>query len=357
MKLFTLGPVQMFEETLEVRSRQIPYFRTTEFSDIMLENERLIKKRLNSLSDSKIVFLTASGTGAMEATVINCFNQNDRLLILNGGGFGKRFCEICDIHGIAYEAINLKWNEELTSEHLQKIEKPNEFTAFLVNVDETTSGQLYDLECISDFCKINGLLLIVDAISSFGADNIDMDRFGIDACIISSQKAMGLAPGLSIVILSNNIYEKKVLKQPQKTLYFDFKNHIENQKRGQTPFTPAVGILFELNDYLKRISDNKEDSPAILAKYFREKLEQNGFKYPDIPLSNALTPVMLEPDATKYYEILKDRYEMIVTPSGGDLKNVIVRVGHLGKLKKSDYDELIQAMKDIRQEIELKKEG
>lgn len=354
MKLFTVGPVQMYEETLEIRSKQIPYFRTAEFSEMMLENERLIKDRLNASLDSRVVFLTASGTGAMEATVINCFDSRDKVLIINGGSFGKRFCEICDIHGVSYETIDLEWNEKLKIEHFERINNPNEFKAVLVNADETSSGQLYDLECISAFCNKYGLYLIVDAISSFEADDIDMNKLGIDVCIVSSQKAMGLAPGLSIIVINNRLYEERVLTQPQKTLYFDFKNHIDNQKRGQTPFTPAVGILIELNEYLKRVRNSEtENSPAELAVYFRSLLDANGFEYLDIPLSNALTSVILQPYAVRYYEILKNRYEMMVTPNGGDLKDTIVRVGHLGNLNKNDYDALINAMCIIREEIRV----
>ena len=96
---FTVGPVQSSEEILEIGSEQVPYFRTPEFSKIMLENEALIKKLAKAPSDAKAVFLTGSGTAAMEATVMNVLNTKDKALIINGGSFGARFVKLCQLHG------------------------------------------------------------------------------------------------------------------------------------------------------------------------------------------------------------------------------------------------------------------
>ena len=102
---FTVGPVMCSDQVRAVGGEQVPYFRTPEFSEMMLDSERLIKKLQFAPHDSKVVFLTASGSGAMEATVINCFNQNDKLLVISGGTFGERFEKICEIHQIPFEAL------------------------------------------------------------------------------------------------------------------------------------------------------------------------------------------------------------------------------------------------------------
>ena len=294
MKLFTVGPVQMHKETLAVGGEQLPYFRTSDFSDIMFENERILKSFLDAPADAKTIFLTASGTGAMEAAVINCLNDTDKVLIINGGGFGKRFCEICDIHGIAHDDIELKWDEALTKAHLEPLSQ-GEYSALLVNAHETSTGQLYDLKMLSAFCKKKDMFFIVDAISSFGADELSMSELGIDACIISSQKAMALSPGISVVVISPRMYEERILTGAVKTLYWDFKSYIDNLTRGQTPFTPAVGILLELNESLKRMEaagiEGMRKNTVELARYFRKELSKAGFDICGYPLSNALTPV------------------------------------------------------------------
>ena len=173
MKLFTIGPVEMLPEIKKVAGEQIPYFRTDEFSNIMLESDRLIKKLMNSGENSKSIYLTASGTAAMEAALMNCILPTDKLLVINGGTFGARFSQICDIHEYDYCEIKLGGNEELTYKHLEEYENI-EFNALVVNIDETSTGQLYDIELLSQFCKRKGMYLIVDAISSFLCDRYDM---------------------------------------------------------------------------------------------------------------------------------------------------------------------------------------
>jgi len=222
MKLFTIGPVEMLPEIKKVAGEQIPYFRTDEFSNIMLESDRLIKKLMNSGENSKSIYLTASGTAAMEAALMNCILPTDKLLVINGGTFGARFSQICDIHEYDYCEIKLGGNEELTYKHLEEYENI-EFNALVVNIDETSTGQLYDIELLAQFCKRKGMYLIVDAISSFLCDRYDMSKYDIDITIISSQKGLCIAPGLSIVVLSDRIVTDRILVNNVKSLYFNFK--------------------------------------------------------------------------------------------------------------------------------------
>lgn len=354
MKLFTVGPVEMYPGTLETASEQLPYFRTPEFSQLMLENERMFKASIGAHKNSKTVFLTASGSGAMEAAVINCFDSKDKVLVINGGSFGRRFADICAIHKIPYDELKLEFGEVLTEQRLDAYDG-SVYTGLLVNLHETSTGQLYDIKVVSHYCQKNNIYLVVDAISAYLADEIDFDNDGIDALIVSSQKALALSPGLSIVEVSERMYRDKVMGIEPATLYFDFKDHIKNMERGQTPFTPAVGILLELHERLTTIGkqgiEDVQRAQAELAQRFRKELKELGFHTPEYPLSNALTPVLLEPNAKEIYEQLKEKYDIIVTPSGGALEKVLVRVGHLGNVKWEDYEVLLDAMKCIRESL------
>ena len=351
MKLFTVGPVEMYPETLDIAGKQLPYFRTAEFSEIMFENERFIKKAVYAGDDAKAAFLTTSGTGAMEAAVINCFTSRDRVLIINGGGFGHRFCEICKRHGIAFDSVDLKFGEVLTKDKLPKNRNDIRYSGLLVNIDETSTGQLYDIKMLSEYCKENDMYFIVDAISSFGADEIKFDEYGIDVLIIGSQKALALSPGIAITVMSERIIKDRIEKMLCPSIYLDLKDHLKNMERGQTPFTPAVGILLELNQRLqyidsigieKIIAGTKE-----LADYFREKAGAIGIKIPEYPLSNAVTPILFESEAKHIFEVLKNERDIMITPSGGDLAEKLLRVGHIGNLKKEDYDELLRNIAEL----------
>ncbi len=350
MRLFTVGPVMMHPDILEKSGEQLPYFRTSDFSEMMLESESMIKDLMRTSEDSKVAFLTASGTGAMEASVAGFFTPEDRLLVIVGGGFGKRFAEICDVRGVAHDDLVLPFGKKLEASDLEPYED-TKYAGLLVNIDETSTGQLYDVRILSDFCRRKGMYLIVDAISSFLADPLNMDADGIDAVIVSSQKALSLAPGLSLVVMNRRIHDERLTKIDSHLYYLDLKHHLKDQERGQTPFTPAVRTLIELNLMLHKICDMgleaKIARTAELAAYFRKGAKEMGLRIPDFPLSNAVTPVIFDGDAYEVFEKLRNEYDITVTPSGGDLRGKLLRVGHIGNLCEEDYDALFDALRKV----------
>lgn len=166
---FTVGPVMSSELIRNIGSEQTPYFRTSEFSEIMLENERYILEYSKAPEGAKAVFMTCSSTGSMEAVVMNCFSEKDKVLVIDGGSFGHRFVEICKIHNIPYTALELDRGKKLTKEQLYEYDEQG-FTGLLVNVDETSTGVLYDTMVIGEFCKKNKLFYVCDCVSAFLAD-------------------------------------------------------------------------------------------------------------------------------------------------------------------------------------------
>ncbi|MGL5434843.1 MAG: pyridoxal-phosphate-dependent aminotransferase family protein [Lachnospiraceae bacterium] len=350
---FTIGPVQSNDFVREIGGQNVPYFRTLEFSGIMLESEYLMKKFAFAAEDARVVFITGSGTASMEAAVVNAFSDQDKVLIVNGGSFGARFVEICEIHKIPHEVITLGPGADLTKEHLEPYEASG-LTGFLVNLGETTTGVLYDLPLISDFCKRNRLFLIVDAISAFMADAIQMDKYGIDMLLTGSQKALACPPGVSIIVMGGAAV-KRVNGQPPKCLYLDLKSALKNMERGQTPFTPAVGTLLQVHARLKQIEADggvvaEQQRIARLADHFRRSIK-------DLPLticartcSNAVT-ALITPNGSAHqiFTTLKDEYDIWVCPNGGELAETVFRVGHIGDLMIADNEVLIKALQDLVQ--------
>lgn len=349
MKLFTVGPTEMFEETLMTSSKQLPYFRTEEFSEIVLETSKMLKKLLYTNETSEIVYITGSGTAAMESLVSNSFDSNDKLLIINGGTFGKRFVDITTIYNIPFATIDLEYGEVLEKRHFDNIDL-HSFTALLVNIDETSTGQLYDINLLSKICKDNNLDLIVDAISSFLADELYMDKHNISSVILSSQKALALSPGLSILAISKDFYERKIKNKKPINLYLNINEHIKNLTRGQTPNTPAVGIILELHNRLKNIKKAEDEIERVKknALYFRNKIKNYNLNIPDFPLSNALTPIILpNNNAKEVFEYLKNNYGIFVNPTGGPLSDKTIRIAHIGNLEERDYDMLLEKISEV----------
>lgn len=349
-KLFTPGPIPMDAETLEIGGRQNQYFRTPAFSKQMLECTDMLHKILDASCDDPVIFLTASGTAAMEAAVANIFNVNDKILVIDGGSFGKRFALICEVYGIPCEVILLKWNEAFTEEKLSPYENAG-FTGLLVNVCETSTGQLYPMDIISDFCKRNNICLITDAISSFLSDAFSMKAFNCGAVIISSQKGLALPPGMSFVIVEKNVFEKRVKNNNFKSMYFNFNNYYPEILRGQTPYTPAVGIANQLHDKLKRILSYTPENYILKnknnAEYFRKELLcKTKFTYPSYPLSSCVTPVFCKNNNAKTIsDTLRDKFGVYVAPCGGELAPVIFRIAHMSPvIETADMDYIINIL-------------
>lgn len=349
---FTVGPVQSSDEVRKIGQEQVPYFRTTEFSEVMFENERLMLEFAKADEGARTVFITGSGTASMEAVIMNTLTKEDKVLIINGGSFGQRFVDLCEIYEIPYSQLKLETGKTLTKEML-KVYDDKGYTAFVVNVHETSTGVHYDMKIISEFCKKNQLFLIVDAISSFLADEFDMKKWGIDIMITGSQKALACPPGISVIVLSKDAIAR-VEKNSPKCMYLNLKSALKNGERGQTPFTPAVGILRQINARLKEIKalggvEMETKKIATIAEDFRRKVADLPFEITSESLSNAVTPLHpLNVSANDIFLILKDQYEIWVCPNGGLLKDEIFRVGHIGNLSIEDNDKLIAALRDMQ---------
>ena len=348
---FTVGPVQSEEDVLFVGGEQVPYFRTPEFSELMLQNERLMKECAGADENARALFITGSGTAAMEASVMNVFDARDRVLVVNGGTFGQRFVDLCQIHQIPFQEIKLEFGQTLTEENLIPFDGKS-FTGFLINIHETSTGTLYDLNLVSRFCQKNNLFLVVDAISSFLADPFHMNQNHVDVMIAGSQKGLACAPGISVIVLSERAVER-VMRKNVCSLYFDLKLALKEGGRGQTPFTPAVGILRQINRRLTKIEQEGGVSVEIkkvsaLAQDFRNKIQLLPFEIVSPSLSNAVTP--LHPKLGSAYDLflqLKDQYGIWVCPNGGVLKEKIFRVGHIGALSPEDNSKLVEALTKV----------
>ena len=348
---FAVGPVQMDPLICDLGAEPAPYFRTPEFSRLMLENERMLLEMADAEQGSRAVFLTGSGTAAMEAAVMAAFTGRDRVLVVNGGSFGARFAQLCRLHGVPMEEIHLEPGRALKAEHLAPYEGRG-FTGFLVNLCETSTGVAYDLSLIADFCHRNGLFLIADAISAFLADPVSMARFGIDLLLTGSQKALACPPGVSAVVLSPRAAERAMAAETH-CLYLSLKEALVNGERGQTPFTPAVSILKQLHLRLNQLQQSggaeaQVRRSADLALDFRERVADMPFDFLAETPSNAVTALMPRRGrAYAVFETLKNEYGMWVCPNGGELRERVFRVGHLGFLTPEDNAALESALRAL----------
>jgi len=347
--LFTPGPVIMEKHILAIGAQQLPYNRTDKFS-------QLTHEILNGLAyifqtNGSVAILTSSGTAAMEAAVLNFLDTSDNVLIVNGGTFGQRWCNLCDIHGVSFTELTLDSGKDVDLGQLTKRLCSEKFTAILMNAHETSTGQLYDIESISQIARNFGLFTIVDAISTICADQFLMDEWGIDITILSSQKALALPPGLSFVAMNTRALARLKESRP-KTLYLNLQDYLTNQQRGQLPYTPAIGLLLQLH---QRLLDIKATTlPEIILQHkkradvFRRSI--NGCPFQILPArqSNAMTALWCkDSNAIEIVQMLRDIYNIEVTPNNGNLQHNVFRVSHMGAQSDSDVAELINGLKAV----------
>ena len=343
--IFTPGPVKMSDEILEIGAKQTPYFRNKKFSNVTYACEKGLLKMVNAPKGSKVIFLAASGTAGMESAVMNLLSKKDNALVVNGGGFGARFVDICAIHEIPHTDFKVK-NTNL--EDIETLAPKETYTSLIVNAHETSVGHLYHLEAMGAYAKKHKLFFIVDAISMLVTDPVDMMAQNIDVLIASSQKGLALPPGLSMVILSPCALERV---HDVKSLYFNFNDYLRNGERGQSPYTPAVTIMLQLEARLAQIEQRGGVEQSIknakaIAKYFRNNIKDLPLKEYTPFMPNAMT-TLTPTDGKSAMDIVNDLendYKVMVCPNGGAEKDLILRVSHMGDMTKAYTDVLIDAL-------------
>lgn len=352
-KLFVPGPVNV-SEGLEY----IGYFRDSNFTELVLENEKLLLKAIGC-KKGRVIPYTCSGTGGMDAIVANLISKNDKVLVIDGGTFGRRWYEICKFYGKNVVRYSIEFGKDIDLENLTNMIDRIGATVVLTQHHETSSGQLYDIQNIGRITKKRGSLLIVDAISSFLTDPYDMDRFGADVTLISTQKGFRFDAGMAFVIL-NEVALTHSQKVKKLNYYSNFDKYLNdyNLGRGHVPFTPIVSVVHQLNKKLKKLDKEKEiKSVNKIALIFRKNIESllDIIRFvPETP-SNFLTSILIfdkRYNAKSLYDFLRHK-DIFVTPTGKQLdkylknaSNTYFRVGHIG-CNLNEHKELIKELKEF----------
>ena len=346
---FVPGPVPIEPHLLEIGLQQLPYNRTEDFSEITHEILCGLKDLFQT--DGSVALLTASGTGAMEAAVINFLDPSQKVIVVNGGTFGQRWSDLCSAHSIPHTELAVPTGAGVDLHELEKLLSTGRYSALLINAHETSTGQLYDIEAIGKLARRYHSLFIVDAISTICADSFFMDEWGVDVCILSSHKALALPPGLSFVAMNQRALA--LLKGRKAAgFYFNLKDYLVNQQRGQSPYTPAIGVMLQLH---QKLADIKVESrPAMIerhrnrAQHFRTAITDLSFEVLPTRCSNAMTALTCgSMDAGAVAERLQNHYRIIVARSGGELKSTLIRISHMGAQNPADLEVLITALTEI----------
>lgn len=243
---FTPAITNMSTDILEIGGKQPEHFRTDKFLDLMgCSQQRLLN--LIGCHNGRVAFMTCSGTGAMDATVANLIDRNERVLIINGGTFGQRWVDICQAYQLNYQEFVPNFADDIDLNSLGDTIKRFRPTTMLMQATETSSMQMFPVKVVGQLCADNGIKFIVDAITSFAIDEFNMDEYNISVAILSSQKGLMLAPGLAMIILKDGL---ELAKNRSASFYLDLTKYFRPHYDVSIPFTPHLIAMEQLSSRL-----------------------------------------------------------------------------------------------------------
>ncbi len=322
-------PGDIDERIMEIGSKPFIYMRTDEFSKINLESEQMLLDLIHCKNGRTIVY-TGSGTGAMSAVVENYVSTKKRAFVIDGGSFGHRWYSLCQYYKVDAVDYIVPFAQDVNYEDMEKSLAESGADVLLCQHHETSTGQLFNLNAISEICKRHCVSLVVDVISSFLAEPLNMDELGIDICVTSTQKGLNIPPGLSILFFSAHL---KDYTYNHLGYYWDFNDNLDNLRRGQTPFSPATILYLQLHARLLQLKDEGGEDKNIAdihhrAKVFRAYCKKYGWDIPAQCPSAAITGFQTSDTAERrIFKGLIEAYDTYIMPCG---KPGFYRVSHMG---------------------------
>lgn len=353
------GPTLVPESVLLAMAQHPIGHRSGDFATLMAEVTEGLRWLHQTQGD--VLILAASGTGAMEAGIINVLSPGDRVLCGVNGKFGERWADLCDAFGLQTERLTAAWGQPLDPEVFrERLEQDRERTikAVILTHSETSTGVINDLETINRYVKAHGeALIIVDAVTSLGATSVPTDDWELDVVAAGSQKGYMIPPGLGFVTLSARAWAAyKTAKLPR--FYFDLGAYRKAAAKNSTPFTPPVNLFFALQASLKLMQ--AEGLTAIFARHDRaRRVMRAGVQALNLPLfaadtcaSPAVTAVAPQGVGSEDIRaVLKKRFSIAVAGGQDHLKGKIFRVGHLGFASEREMLTVIAALESALTEL------
>lgn len=345
----TPGPTPVPQEITKDMAEPIIHHRTPEYRQVFKEASSGLKCVFKT--DNDCLLFTSSGTGAMEASVVNLLSPGDKAVAIRGGKFGERYYEICKAYGIDVIPIDIEWGSSPDPQAVKEVLNKNSgVKAVFTELCETSTATVFDIKAIGEVTKSFGAALVVDAISGLAADDLETDKWGVDIAVGGSQKALMLPPGLSFCTISKKAWEMIEDSRLPK-YYYDFNKYKKSKEKDDTPFTPAITLTIGLKRSLEIIKsrgiDNIIRECADMAGILKKAAKELGFEIFSQSPSNAVTALKVPKDVDAASLIKKMKAKGIIVAGGqGDLKGKIIRIAHMGGITRDDITTTVSALKE-----------
>jgi aspartate aminotransferase-like enzyme len=338
--LFTPGPTEIPAEVLASQSRPIPHHRTDEYRKIFLEQTKLLQEHLGTTQP--VLTLSASGSGAMEAALVNILSPGDEIIAVEGGKFGERWGKIAEAYGIAVHRVKVAYGRVATPEEVESAmaSHPNAKALFITH-SETSTGALFPVHAIAKVARMKGLLTVVDTVTSFGVYDLHFDASDLDVVVWGSQKGMMIPPGLGYVAYGPRAWaaaEKATLPK----FYFNLTKARASLEKGDTPFTPAISLVIAAHAAATMLASEGRENVFLRhqrnADATRAAVAALGLPlFAEVP-SNAVTAIAVPAgiDGGAVVKTMEKRYGVKIAGGQDALKGKIFRLGHIGHYDTGD---------------------
>lgn len=361
MNLRIPGPTPCSPDVLQAMSAQMINHRGPEFAALM---ERLTSGLQPFFQTQReVLLMTCSGTGGMEAAIVNTLSPGDRVLAVSIGAFGNRFAEIAELYGADVTRLEVEWGRAVEPEQVRDALRAGfDYRAVLVTHNETSTGVTNPLAAIADVVRAESdALLLVDAVSSLGSIPLETDAWGVDVVTTASQKGWQVPPGLAMLAFSDRAWAAaEAATMPR--FYLDARKHREFAAKGQTPATPVLSVMFGLEVALERMRSEGRD--AIFARHTRvADHTRAGVKALGLELfadeavaSDAVTAVKVPEgvDGKGLSRIMREERGTVLAGGQGKLAGKIFRIGHLGWVDEPEIDRTLEALQATLPEVGYK---
>jgi len=357
--LLTPGPTPLPPEVSEAMSRPIIHHRTPQFQAILKEATEGLKYVFQTNND--VLILASSGTGAMEAAVINFLSPGDTALTIQGGKFGERWTELCKAYNINTEIIDVEWGKAVQPLEIEKKLKSNpKIKAVFVTLCETSTGAVFDIEAIGKVIKDKDAILVVDAISGLGAIDLKTDGWFCDVVVSGSQKGLMLPPGLGFISVSPKAWKlAEAAKCPR--YYFDLTKAKKAIDKTDTPFTPAISLIIALNESLKMMKEDGLENIYLRHKKMADATRQAvcalGLElFAPTAASDVVTAVKVPQglDGEKLVKAMRDTYGVTIAGGQEELKGKVFRIAHMGYIEEFDIITGISCLEKVLHQMGYK---
>lgn len=336
------GPTAVPERVRQAVAQPVINHRGPEFRALLSRCEDLIKPVLGT--NDPVVFFASSGTGVMEASLVNVLRPRDKVLVCVNGQFGERFASIARSLQADVDVLDIPWGNPVDPEDVKRQVLRNDYRAVIVVQNESSTGVVSDLAAIGSLFRDSSSLLIVDSVSGLGGIEMRQDEWGIDIVVSSSQKALMCPPGLGLVSISEKAWEVIQRENGMPRFYWDFRKAVAALDKSETPFTAPVSLINGLNEALEMM--HEEGLSQVLDRHRRLSMAlREGCKALGLaPFGQAAafshTVVALEvPTPLKGSDIVRrlyQRYGTVIAGSRNKLDNKVIRIGTMGAVIESD---------------------